>query len=1265
MKNYLTSTKNKLITAIVLLGLHFISFGQAFVYDGFDAPAGQGINTTSSGIGWSSAWFEIGGALGNTYANSPSLSYMTLQKSGNLMGSTNYSERTSRSFSVPGILDNGSGYLGKPGTVVYMSFLFKKIKDAAGWYNNGPVVQLINSNESLSNYDNNINKLGVGSFSDKKVLQLATGVNNGLKFDGTTTFNYGEVIFVVVKYTFNASSTKVDVFQNPNDALPEPNTASFSQTYNQVFSFNGIYFALGSDANGGALDEIRLAQTWDDVTPTLSVVSLDGVNILPSNAINTNGGSSLLASTLNPSSGTGNVIYKWSVSDPNGLYIPIVDAPTVTGIGVKNGTYTLTLSVTGLFNTVVQTSSITVSNQTTTSQLLAYEGFDYPINSTILGLNNLQSGWNGGWLAQSQNPSQATIINATALGYNTLSTSGFYLNRGESFGGINRRLDMLQTGNFSTFLNQDNIIGRKGKTMYTSFLLRRNSNDDMQFIFANQTDGTFAGYINSQNDKLGVVIQNNGLIGLREKRIFDANSNNYSEIYALSNRTITVDSTYFIVVSHEFNSLGDIMRVFVNPSLTGPLLPSMAVAQVIANVTANTAFSSISYVAVNQNSYDIDEIRFGTTYESVSPYSLIALQSATIGGSNSLVAGGMANYAVLGYSPSIVTTPVSTVWHSSNLSVATINGMTGALTALAAGTTSIYAVHDNPAMAPITSNGISLTVTSLPIALQTATIVGSTTLVAGGTTSYSVIGYSPNSASTPLSTIWHSSNTTVATIDGTSGALTALMAGTTTIYAVHDNPAMAPITSNGISLTVTSAPIALQSATIIGSNSLIVGGTSNYTVVGYSPLSANTPVSTMWYSSNMAVATINGMSGALTALSAGTTTIFAVHNNPAMVSITSNGISLTVTSAAIALQSATISGTSNLLVGSSSNYALIGYTPISATSPVSTMWYSSNKAVATIDGSSGALTALSDGTTSIYTIHDNPAMSPITSNGISLTVTSPIALQSATITGTNTLTVGGMATYSVVNYSPSNASTPVSTVWYSSNKAVATINGSSGALTALSAGTTNIYAIHNNPAMVSITSNGISLTVVTVNSVSLPIALQSATITGTNALTVGGMATYTVVNYSPSNASTPVSTVWYSSNKAVATINGSSGALTALSAGTTNIYAIHNNPANTTIMSNMIALTVSTVTSTSIKGVDNIDVTAVKVYPNPASDVIMIDIPSQMEVTAFDMIGKKVPFKNSLSAGLNEINITDLKSGVYFLKLSNGTNQIVKKMIVK
>ncbi|MDO5970039.1 Ig-like domain-containing protein, partial [Flavivirga aquimarina] len=109
--------------------------------------------------------------------------------------------------------------------------------------------------------------------------------------------------------------------------------------------------------------------------------------------------------------------------------------------------------------------------------------------------------------------------------------------------------------------------------------------------------------------------------------------------------------------------------------------------------------------------------------------------------------------------------------------------------------------------------------------------------------------------------VWSSSDTGVATIDG-SGVVTPVSAGTTDItYTVTDSSGCTSLSSATFEVTVNALPIA---AAITGPNAVCMGSTID--------LTEGTAGTIVWSSSDTGVATIDG-SGVVTPVSAGTTDI--------------------------------------------------------------------------------------------------------------------------------------------------------------------------------------------------------------------------------------------------------------------------------------------------------------------------------------------------------------------------------------------------------
>ena len=72
------------------------------------------------------------------------------------------------------------------------------------------------------------------------------------------------------------------------------------------------------------------------------------------------------------------------------------------------------------------------------------------------------------------------------------------------------------------------------------------------------------------------------------------------------------------------------------------------------------------------------------------------------------------------------------------------------------------------------------------------------------------------------------------------------------------------------------------------------------------------------------------------------------------------------------------------------------------------------------------------------------------------------------------------------------------------------------------------------------------------------------------------------------------------------------------------------------------------------------------VYPNPAKDLITIDIPSKGNATieVYNVLGSKVKTYNHENGAVAKIDIADLQKGVYFIRV-NDKNTVLTKQIQK
>jgi uncharacterized protein YjdB len=290
-------------------------------------------------------------------------------------------------------------------------------------------------------------------------------------------------------------------------------------------------------------------------------------------------------------------------------------------------------------------------------------------------------------------------------------------------------------------------------------------------------------------------------------------------------------------------------------------------------------------------------------------------------------------------------------------------------------------------------------------------VSGTSPLCIGATATYSSNGNAGGS--------WSSTNTAVATVNSSTGLVTAIAAGTTDIVYTISSGCNSPVSSFK---TLTVSPNA-NAGTISGLTPLCINATTTFTTDGNS--------GGTWSSSNTAIATVNPATGLVTAVSAGTANI--IYTVTGCNAVPSSKL-ITVSPNANA---GTVTGTSPLCAGATATYSSNGNTGGS--------WSSSNTTVATVDPSTGLVTAVSSGTANIIYTVSSGCNSPVSSFK---TLTVGQNANAGIITGPSPLCIGSGAFY----FSSGDAGG----LWSSSNTAVATVNSSTGLVTGVSAGTANI-----------------------------------------------------------------------------------------------------------------------------------------------------------------------------------------------------------------
>jgi hypothetical protein len=225
-------------------------------YEGFNyQPAGSDLAGNNGGSGFSGPWtgggFNVNSST-NYDVSATGLSYSNLQVSG---GSVE-TPRTPSNLS--GIYRDLSSTFGAAGTTRYLSFLIQPLDfQAADWMG----IYLRNDvNDELF-----IGK-GGGGVTGNWVMEARGG---GGQVDSGVSVLANQTYLLVVRMNFIAGADNVALFVNPDLSLGEPGTPNAVKTDKNLFTVSGInIYSRG----GFRLDEIRVGDTWADVTPTSAEV---------------------------------------------------------------------------------------------------------------------------------------------------------------------------------------------------------------------------------------------------------------------------------------------------------------------------------------------------------------------------------------------------------------------------------------------------------------------------------------------------------------------------------------------------------------------------------------------------------------------------------------------------------------------------------------------------------------------------------------------------------------------------------------------------------------------------------------------------------------------------------------------------------------------------------------------------------------------------------------------------------------------------------
>lgn len=366
---------------------------QYLAYDGFNYANNTPLDGLYGGTGWATPWevqndnTAIPGYQG---AGATSLTYADLQTFGNYItgGSSYVTIGRSLNLSSTGPFAaylNNSGRIGLAGTSLFVSTLLRK--DA----NDDEFVSImLQGGNSVPWVTNQNPQAAMGYFSTQSNVAGIRywGISiNGVVYNSSVPVLIGQTVFLVMEIQFGTSGHTINYWINPVTIGANAPSPTITQAIVGDLQFNAVAAYLGSNAGQGAIDEIRLASSFQCVAPDATTT----INIPPDASFTTtpNEGISPININFDASASVdaeGQIVsYVWNFMD--GSPLQTRTTPTIAHTYSALGEFDVSLTVTdlgGLSHTAYR--RITVRNGLGT----------FPCQTTLRHLHKASCGQNNG-----------------------------------------------------------------------------------------------------------------------------------------------------------------------------------------------------------------------------------------------------------------------------------------------------------------------------------------------------------------------------------------------------------------------------------------------------------------------------------------------------------------------------------------------------------------------------------------------------------------------------------------------------------------------------------------------------------------------------------------------------------------------------------------------------------------------------------------------------------------------------------------------------
>ena len=492
----------------------------------------------------------------------------------------------------------------------------------------------------------------------------------------------------------------------------------------------------------------------------------------------------------------------------------------------------------------------------------------------------------------------------------------------------------------------------------------------------------------------------------------------------------------------------------------------------------------------------------------------------------------------------------SVSYASGDTAVATVDAMTGVVTMTGSGSLIITATRAGDARYEAIKASYRLTVAratdTLNFPLETMMVLAMDEPIA---TQVATSGASAGAIS------YRSSNLAVATVDAMTGVVTILKAGETIIIATRAGDAQYEAAEASYRLTVARAtdtlnfPLKAMMVLAIDepiTSQIATGGQSTRTIV--------------YTSGNRAVATVDEVTGVVTLVGAGITTITATRAGDARYEVTEASYTLTVARVA----TDTLAFPSDALFASADHGLIRTQIATGGQSTRTIIYTSDDETIARVNARTGVVALIGAGETTITATRARNARYEVAEASYTLTVTRATDTLAFPL---KTMMASADAEPITTQIATSDSGTEAIS-YRSSNRAVATVDASTGIITILKAGETIITATRARDARYEPATATYRLTVTrATNTLTFPLKMMLASVDAEQPITT---------QIATSEHSTGAIT-YRSSNVAIATVDTSTGVATIVGEGTVIITATQATDASHKTATAHYSLTVGTI----------------------------------------------------------------------------------------